>query len=336
MSELRKSSRKQFLGMAGGAVAAGSLVGTGVASAASAASRAIPAGGGQKFYFIAANENDPYYVDVKAGLKMASQWFGVNASITGTPDVNVQNLVQVIETQIARSDTRGLVIPVIDEKAYLPAFEDAAKKGIPVVTYNVDTSGPRIGYVGPSDPELIAKATQLMGAKLNGAGQVAFVSQIVTQQPLRERGVLFKADLHTSFPKIQFVGSYNYDGTANDLLNTVSAILTKYPKLAGLFIGDGSGGPGAAAIKKQAPNVALLLEDIVEASRDAVKAGDAFACLGASVFDTTFQCVQALYQWNTGLRVPDTQFIAQAEITPANVKAFIADPYKHAKGAVTA
>jgi ABC-type sugar transport system substrate-binding protein len=324
--------------MAGGAVA-GTVLAPGAAVAAAASGgnypTKLPRGNGEKFYFIAADENGSYYIDVQAGLDAASDWFGVNASLAGTDNVDVADLVNVMYTVLARSDTRGMVIPVIDVNAYEPVFERAAARKVPVVTFNVDTTGPRAGFVGGSDPELIARATTLMGTKLGGKGKVAFISQIVTQQPLRERGVMFEADLKAQYPGISFVGSYNYDGTASGLLTTFDAVFTKTPDLAGLFIGDGSGGTGAQAIKAKAPNLALLLEDIVAPSRDAVKAGYAFACLGASVFDTAFACIQGLWQWNTGLRIPDTQYIAQTVITPANVTAFIANPYEHAAGATT-
>lgn len=337
MEDRTITSRRQFLGAATGAIAATGVM-AGSAAAASSSGHfptKLPKGNGQKFYFIAADENGSYYDDVKAGMEAASDWFGVDAALAGTDNVDVADLVNVMYEVIARSDTAGMVIPVIDVNAYQPVFERAASRKIPVVTFNVDTPAPRAGFVGGSDPSLISRATTLMGTQLGGKGKVAFISQIVTQQPLRERGIMFQKDLHTSYPHIQFVGSYNYDGTASDLVTTFDTVFTKNPDLAGLFIGDGSGGTGAQAIKSRAPHLALLLEDIVEPSRDAVKQGYAFACLGASVFDTAFQCIQGLYQWNTGLRIPDTQYIAQTVIDPSNVDAFIANPYEHAHGATT-
>jgi ribose transport system substrate-binding protein len=336
MSRAYRTSRRQFLGVAGGAVAAGSLLGPASAGAASRAGSAPPPGRGQKFYFVSGNINDPYYIDVNAGLKLADQWFGTKSKLTGTPDVNIQNIVQTIETLIGRPDTKGLIVPTLDAKSYLPVFEDAAKKKIPVVTYNVDTTGPRVGFLGPSDEQLISKATDVMGAKLSGKGKVAFVAQIVAQQDLRNRGVMFQKFLKERYPGIKFVGSYNYNGKPEDAVRTVDAILTKNQDLAGLFWGDGSGGPAAPAIHSRAPKLQLLLDDTVQASLKAVKAGQAFACLGQSTFDTTFYCAQALYIWNTGVRVPDTQYMAQAVVTADTVDAFMKNPYRHPPGAVTA
>ena len=335
MSESREHSRREFLGVAGGAAAIGALVGPAAASAARNSPQALPPGRGQKFYFVSGNINDPYYIDVNAALKLADQWLGTRSQLTGTPDVNIQNIVQTAETLIARSDTRGLILPTLDAKAYLPVFNDAAKKKIPVVTYNVDTTGPRIGFLGPSDEQLISKATDIMGDKLNGKGKVAFVAQIVAQQDLRNRGVLFEQYLKERYPGITFVGKFNYNGKPENAVQTVDAILTRNPDLAGLFWGDGSGGPAAPAIHSRASKVALLLDDTVQASLKAVKAGQAFACLGQSTFDTTFYCAQSLFLWNTGLRVPDTQYMAQAVVTSANVDAFMKNPYRHPPGAVT-
>jgi ribose transport system substrate-binding protein len=332
---VNKTSRRQFLGMAGGAAAAGALLGPSGAEAAVRRLGGLPPGKGQKIYFVSGNINDPYYIDVNSALKLANSWFGVRSSLTGTPDVNIQNIVQTIETLIARKDTRGLILPTLDPASYLPAFNDAAKAGIPVVTYNVDTTGPRAGFLGPSDEQLIAKASDVMGQQLKGKGKVAFVAQIVAQQDLRNRGKLFEKDLKEKYPKIEFVGSYNYNGKPDDAVKTVDAIVTKNPDLAGLFWGDGSGGPAAAPIKSRAPKVQLLLDDTVQASLQAVKAGQAFACLGQSTFDTSFYCVASLYMWNAGLRIPDTQYIAQAVVTSKNIDAFMKSPYRHPAGATT-
>ena len=333
-TQATRFSRRGLARIAGGAVAGG-MLGPGLARAGSTTATAVPAGKGQKYYFVSGNINDPYYNDVNAALKLAADWYGFSAKLTGTPDVNVQNIVSTIETLVAQKGTSGLILPTLDPTAYLPVFKHAAAKKIPVVTYNVDTTGPRIGFLGPSVDQLIGRATDLMGKKVGGKGKVAFVAQIVAQPDLRERGVLFQKLLKKSYPGIEFVGSSNYNGKPENAISTVEAILSKHPDLAGLFWGDGSGGPAASVIHSRSSKLALLLDDTVQASVKAVKDGDAFACLGQSTFDTTFYCAQALYLWNAGVRVPDTQYIAQTTVTPQNVDAFMANPYRHVKGAVT-
>lgn len=347
MSDESNVSRRRFLGVAGGAgaFALAALAGCTTGATASpspasgvfpgGASGVFPGGAGKKYYFVSGNINDPYYNDVTAALKLASDWYGFQTQLTGAPDVNIQNIVTTMETLIAKPDTSGLIVPTLDAKAYIPVFNDAATAKIPVVTYNVDTTAPRIAFLGPSDVDLMQRATDVLAKQINAKGKVAFVAQIQAQQDLRARGDMLKANLAKSYPNVEFVGSYNYNGKPDDAVATFEAIHGKYPDLAGLFWGDGSGGPAAAAIHSAAPNVALLLDDTVTASTKAVKDGNAFACIGQSTFDTTFYCVVSLHMWQLGLRVPGIQYIAQAVITKDNVDAFIASPYRHKPGAVT-
>lgn len=337
MPEVSSVSRRRFLTLAGGAsafalatLAACESGGT----ASTTTSGPFPGGKGKKYYFVSGNINDPYYNDVNAAMKLASDWYGFSTQLTGAVDVNIQNIVTTMETLISKPDTSGLIVPTLDQKAYLPVFNDAAAKKIPVVTYNVDTSGPRISFLGPSDQELLSRATDVLAKQINKKGKVAFVAQIDAQADLRARGEMMKQNIATLYPDIQFVGSYNYNGKPTDAINTFEAIFGKYPDLAGLFWGDGSGGPAAPAIHSRAPNVQLLLDDTVQASLKAVKDGNAFGCLGQSTFDTTFYCVVSLHMWNLGVRVPSTQYIAQAIVTKDNVDAFIANPYRHPAGAV--
>ena len=338
-----KTTRRAFLGGAGGVLAAGGIAALGTVVPSSAATAAtirpssIPAAGAEKIYFIGAAINGPYYVDVRAGLTLADSWFGTTSQVVGPAEVNLQEIVSITEAVIARAGTRGIVLPTFDPVALLPVFNDAAAKKIPVVTYNVDAPATRIGFVGPSEQVLTTKAAELIGQKAGGHGKVAYISQIVSQTDLRTRGELFEKTLKSLYPHMEFVGAYNYDNTPSGAVTAVSTVLTRYPDLVGLFFGDGGApGPAATAVHSQTPQVTLVLADTGLPSVQAVQAGQAYAAIGQSTFDTTFYCAAALYLWNTGLRVPDTMYVAETTITRSSASEFLKNPYRHPAGAVSA
>lgn len=334
----KRTTRRRFTQMAGlgGLGFAAAAAGCGSSSnkaTAQASTGGHPSGGvdpsKQKYYLVSGNISDPYYNEVRAGFEAADKAFGfAGTKVTGTQNTDISQIVNMIMALIAKSDTSGLMLPNLDPKAYGSVFKAAAEKKLPIVNYLNDFVSPRISFIGASESVEAQQGAATLGQELGGKGKVVYIAQLI-QPDLVAKGKTFAQALQQKFPGITYLGAETYDGSPEDGLKTFNAVHSKNGDLAGVYWGDGSGGAVAQSIHSAAPDVKLLLTDVVGPSLDAVKKAHAFAAFGPSVFDISFYAPQLLYWWNSGYRVPDPVLVPLVTVDTAGVAAFQASPHTH-------
>jgi len=91
-----------------------------------------------------------FFDPVKKGMQDAAQAMGVNATFDGTKDGNVKALANKVKQAIDEGYD-GIAVNMIDPVAFDEVAAEAARKGVPVIAFNVDdsrTPNARLAAVG--------------------------------------------------------------------------------------------------------------------------------------------------------------------------------------------
>ena len=214
------------------------LLGTslGVAYATSA-----PASG-LKVYVIPKNLGNSYFTTADSiasgGVCAVAQTLN-EASCTETSGSAATPATQIPAIQAAIADgAQVLIVSATDPAALCPTLTAAMQKGITVVTYDSDASGPppcRSIYVedaltsqiGTSEVDIIAK-------EIHDKGQIAIESAAQTATNQNAWIGFMKKELK-KYPKIKLVATVYGNDVPTTATQVAQGLLQKYPKLAGII-----------------------------------------------------------------------------------------------------
>jgi ABC-type sugar transport system substrate-binding protein len=324
-----KHSRRAFLATAGGAVAAASAFGS-VGSAAAAADHyltKIPRSK-QTYYWITSNLHDPFYVPGIAGMKAFGKHFGVKVGIVGPQDQNFAAEATLLEALLVKPNTAGIFSYFVDSHTNGPLYKEAFDRKIPIVNGAGDWGFPRITSCA-FDTTIIPKvAVDTIAAALNGTGRVGYIGILENNPPLVAQEKVFEQYMAQKYPKLKFVGKSSYDGSSAGGIRSYSAFVGAHQPDA-MFWGDGQGPSVIDGLVAAAPKVKVMLMGLSPQSLAAVKNGKALGACDRNTFDEEFWGFQPLYYAvNGGYRGPDTINVSVISVTPANVAAYIKNPYQ--------
>jgi len=228
------------LGSALGAFAAtgGALSGA-VDVAAAAASRALT---DLKFLFIVKTVNSDYWQTCIAGGKAAQEQLGLKAlQFTGAnSEANIQGQIALVEDALAKKPD-FLVLAPTSANALDATIDKVDKAGIKVILIDSSANTENFDAFLATDNHaggvLAAKTLAEAIKKKTGqaAGQVAYVTFLsgVGSLTLRDQGFL---DGIKAYPQISVVGHQDAGGDQTQKpIGVVSDLLTRFPKLAGVF-----------------------------------------------------------------------------------------------------
>jgi simple sugar transport system substrate-binding protein len=104
-----------------------------------------------KFVFVSHDTLDPLLVATQFGAQDACSLVRCSMQWTGSPRGDVKETVSALRSAVSHK-ADGIAVSVVDEGAVVPAADAAARAGIPLVAFNVDSgsSGRRYAYVGES------------------------------------------------------------------------------------------------------------------------------------------------------------------------------------------
>lgn len=330
-SVVKVPSRRSFLAMAGAAALAGpALVAACSPSNSTASSASSPALVGdvskQKYYWIAANISDPFYVDGKSGMEAFGKMFGVQTAIVGPGTNDMAGMTTAFQEIVAKPDCTGIFsYYYADFAGGAPIYEQAAQKKIPIINGASDWGGPRLGWIGVRDQDTPAAAVDALAKALNEKGSVGYIgntgSNIIKEEKWFEQ-------LVAKYPNMHFAGHATYDGSEADGVKQYQAFVNAHPGLNAMFWGDSSGGAIAKTLTSSAPNVKLLIRGLGKPALDAVQSKVVIGTLDRQPFDEEFWGFIALYMAvNHKIRPPDTMVVSTLVVTPDNIGPFLADPH---------
>ena len=90
-----------------------------------------------RFAFITCCKDSPFYEPVKKGMHDAAKKMGVTCDWFGTEGVDIPAQVALVRRAVA-DGYNGIALSIIDPKAFDAVVEEAIKRGVPVVAFNVD------------------------------------------------------------------------------------------------------------------------------------------------------------------------------------------------------
>lgn len=193
--------------------------------------------------------NLEYFYDHKIGLEAAGKMMGVKTKYVGPPDYDINAMITAFEAAIAEKPAG--IITFGAEDSLLPVINKAIDEGIPVVTVDGDIkNSKRVAFVGTGNYNAGVLGGRKLGEALGGKGKVA----ILTEPNIslhRDRYQGYQDGL-ADFPDIEIVQVGDTKADPILTIQIVSAMLQKYPDLAGIGCTDAVGGAASAIAVEEA------------------------------------------------------------------------------------
>jgi len=278
------------------------------------------------YYFLAGNNQDPFYVPGVKGFNDAAKELGVKAVFAGPMDANMAEALKDFEELAANPTTAGILWYPSDFAAGEPIIEAAQAKGIPVIIGAADSPvKERMGFIGYDNTVLGQQAgawiVRLTGCK----GTVGSVGNNLSPNvEVRVKGM--EAYVAQMCPDVKIVSRAVHDGSAAGANSVVDSYLIANPDLTILWFADGAAGQIAQSWKdKQATGLKamFLATDMPPTTLQAVKDGVFVGTVAQDTFTEEYWGLKLLYAAAHGKRIPDTVFLSALLIDKSNVDQFI-------------
>jgi len=278
------------------------------------------------FYFLAGNNQDPFYIPGVAGFMAAAEELGVKAEFVGPMDANTAEQMKTFVTLSVNPQTGGIFWYPMDFNAGQPFIEQAYKNGIPVVIGAADSpfKRPRAGFIGYDNTVLGTQAAAWVANILDCKGTVGVVSNVGPN--VIQRGDAFYEYLKTTCPDMRLVDRVTHDQSAQGATTAIDAYLVANPDLSLIWFADGLAGQMAEVWKtKQAQGVKALFlaTDMPPATLEAIKSGVFYGTVGQDTYTEEYWGMRMLYAAANGQRIPDTVYLGALLLDSSNVDGYI-------------
>jgi ribose transport system substrate-binding protein len=266
-------------------------------TAALASSAATAAGSKTQIAFVGADLPDPFYLTMKCGAYAAAKQYNVDLSWGGTPGVDYAPELTIFNAAVQKKP-QGIIVAPFSPTAFIKPVQDAMKSGIPVVTVDGSLNAKvELQNIRTENLKAGGLAGDGLGKVLGGKGDVAVVSFTPDSPVQRDRVNGFKQELAHKYPGVKVV-SVQYGGADSGKSATVtSALLQRYPDLAGIYATDTNDADGAASAIQAAGKrgkVKLVAYDATARAVAGLKTGLFDGIVSQSPYDEGFQAVKTL------------------------------------------
>ena len=235
-------------------VAAGCSSGSSKPASSAGNSSASSAAGGHHYRIalVTGDNHDPFFISMRDGAQAEAAKLGVSLDWTGPAMYDPSLQIPVLSSVLTSHPNFLLVCPV-DLHALNQPIRQFDQAGIPVMTLDSDISDTsvRIGNITSNNYLGGKEAADFLAKAIGGHGQVAVLNEQpgVSTTDLRQSG--FIAEIK-KYPGITYVGVGRDNDDPTVAARAGSALLTRYPHLAGFFATDDGNGSGAIAAVKGA------------------------------------------------------------------------------------
>jgi len=277
------------------------------------------------YYFLAANNSDPFYIPGVAGFTQAGKELGVKTEFVGPMDLSLAAQMKTFEELVANPDTKGIFWYAMDFNAGEPFVKEAIAKGIPVVIGAADSPyKTRSAFIGYNNTVLGQQAGAWAAKLTNCKGSVGTVSVIGPN--LEERKAGFYAYLKQVCPDLKLIDPVTHDGSAANATAVLQAYMVANPDLTLLWFCDGGAGQQVQTWKDMQASgtkTMFLAMDMPPATLDAVKDGTFIGSVGQNTFAEEYWGMKLLYAKAHGIDIPDTIYLSALLIDKSNVDQYI-------------
>jgi ribose transport system substrate-binding protein len=252
----------------------------------------------QLYIEVSALGNNNYFYDHKLGMKLVGEALGVKTEYVGPAEYDMNAMIAAFEQAIAKQPD-GLVI-VGFEPSLDPIVDKAIEAGIPVVTVDADLpTSKRIAFVGTGNFNAGVTGGNKLADLIGKKGKVAIMTK-PGQSNLEERIAGYKQAL-AAYPDIELVQIADTQSDPIVAAQAASALLQKYPDLAGIACVEAAGGAGAATAVREAGKageVKIVSMDRGNEVLEAIEEGVISASIAQQTALMPFYAVMIMYQLN--------------------------------------
>jgi ribose transport system substrate-binding protein len=195
----------------------------------------------------------------------------------------------------------GLGVSCNDSEICGAAIDRAVAAGVEVMTWDSDApDSKRFTYYGVDNKEGGRQAAKLLGALLEGKGEVAMISGGMTASNLNARRAGFEEEMAASFPDIQIVATVFGNDDVDMSAAAVEGVMAEHPQIAGwFFVGLWSLLADDAKTTKwreaaEAGNVKTVVFDTLPFELDLLKGGKVQALVGQKYWGWGYDTVGML------------------------------------------
>jgi ABC-type sugar transport system substrate-binding protein len=277
------------------------------------------------FYFLAANNSDPFYIPGVKGLTDAGMAVGMKTEFVGPMEASTTEQMKTFEELIASPLTKGIFWYAMDFNVGQPLVEAAMAKGIPVVIGAADSPfKTRNAFVGYNNTVLGIQAAQWANNLIGCKGTVGTIA--INGVNLDERTAAFNAYFKANCPDVKVIERVTHDGSAASEAVVLEAYLVAHPDLTLLWWADGAAGNQAQIWKEklaQGVKILFLATDMPPATLQAVKDGIFVGSVGQDTYTEAYISIIMLDLLSKGFRVPDTMFLSAILVDKNNVDLYL-------------
>jgi ribose transport system substrate-binding protein len=267
-------------------------------------------GGGSDYeiVFIPGVTGDDFFHTIWLGAQREAKRIGASIEQQAPPKYEPASQIPIVNAAIAKRPD-AIIIAATDAEALQAPLEQAASRGIKVVTFDTTTKDPSFAVTHVSSD--IVEAGRKVGTeltRLTGArGSVMYIDHAP--------GVGFARQLRSGFEEV--IGREHdmellpiqYFDLEPQKANTITrTTITRNPDLAGAFVGVGVGAQGALPALQAAGKlgqVKTVAFDAFTENIDALRAGKLDAVVSVAALDYGVDTVKAAVDALNGKSVPD-------------------------------
>lgn len=277
------------------------------------------------YYFLAANNSDPFYIPGVQGFTDAGKALGVKTEFVGPMDLSLAAQMSTFEQLISNPTTKGIFWYPMDFNAGEPYVQAAVDKHIAMVIGAADSPfKTRNAFIGYDNTVLGQQAGAWVVKLTNCEGSVGVVSVIGPNLEQRKAG--FYAYLAQVCPKLTLVDPVTHDGSAANATAVLQAYMIAHPDLTLLWFCDGGSGQQVQTwkdIQAGGSKTMFLAMDMPPATLAAVKDGTYIGSVGQNTYLEEYYGMIYLYNIAHGLGAPDTSYMSAVLIDKTNVDQWI-------------
>ena len=213
---------------------------------------------GLTVYFIPKDTQNPYEVLADKGGEKALQELGGKVVVSsGTQDTAAAQIPSIQAAIQANAD--AIVIAANDPSALCPTLNQAAKKGIAVVSFDSDLScgsTPSHLFINQADTETIGTSeVDLLAKQIGSSGEIGILSAAASATN-QNAWIKFMKQQLAKYPNMKLVTTvYGNDDPATSL-TVLQGMLSAYPNLKGIISPTTVGISTAAQYLSTHPDVA--------------------------------------------------------------------------------
>lgn len=256
-------------------------------------------------------ENNPFWVDVKAGtLKAAEELAAYDCTvewIVPPGDAHTSNVFgSAIENCIIQE--YDAIATIAGDSGIVPFINKAVEAGIPVATFNseTDAENKRLFFVGADLYEQGVNAAHYMKDVIGTSGKVAIITGFFSVEAHEARRLGFLDTIKEIAPGIEIVGQVESLDKGDIAYSQANDFMSAHPDLAAIYVCAGGAFGAGKAIEDAglAGELKLINYDFIAETMEQVASGVCTGTIGQNPFAQGHDPAIRLYNYLVSAVVP--------------------------------